>query len=77
MDKKDMPGFSGTHSQLESLSILNKETTEKEIQAFIDKDYSWATAEPSRHSKVTDGEVDALIENIETMITEPDWTPNC
>jgi len=67
MDKKDIPGFEETHSRLESLSIIDN-TTAQDIQAFIDKDYGWATttkAPGADESRVHDTD------------TEPDWTPDC
>ncbi len=76
MDKKDIPGDKITHTRIEGLGTHWNPTT-ADIQDFIDKDYSWATAVPSSYAKVSDGQVDDLIDNIEKMITEPDWTPDC
>jgi hypothetical protein len=76
MDKIDIPEVENTHTRIEGLGTHWNPTTE-DIQDFIDKDYSWATAGPLSYAKVSDRQVDDLIDNIETMITEPDWTPDC
>jgi len=73
MDKKDIPGFEETHSRLESLSIIDN-TTAQDIQAFIDKDYDWATATRGNFAKVATSPGSDVSRRAEN---EPDWTPDC
>ena len=63
MEKKEIPGFEGTHSRLESLSILDCNTIQ-DIQEFVDMDLNgWTFIDEDG----TETEID----------TEPDWIPDC
>jgi len=64
--KKEIPEFEGTHSRLESLSILDKQTI-GDIQAFIDMDLNGWTLIDETGDRPTETTID----------TEPDWTPDC
>lgn len=77
--KKEKLRFEDTHSRQESLSIDGPMTTEQ-IQAFIDKDYSWEGIPSTRISKE---EMDSVFQGYRRSFPswqkehEPDWTPDC
>jgi hypothetical protein len=62
--KKEIPEFEGTHSLLESLSILQPHTT-ADLTALVDMDLNGWTFidEDGNETEIED--------------TEPDWTPDC
>ena len=62
--KKEIPEFEGTHSLLESLSILDCNTIQ-DIQEFVDMDLNGWTF------------IDEDGNETEMEDTEPDWTPDC